>query len=216
MGCHIRVDPDEMTSTASVLQSIAAELSDVGGGVQSQCGNCCLPVGVEGQVLAGALAVESSLGGVASDLGGQAVDLSNRAAVAVNDSLPTAASAALGSGVEPGSIATGTTKVNVGSDIAPQYITVGAGQSLPDPGAGMVWSSGNSGGTGTDGGFFAGQGYPPGYWDAFMPGAVAPTSGGQGGAGSVTSLNNWLWAKASHTTIADLPIFHGGEGNLVW
>ena len=99
MGCLIRVDPDEMTSTASVLQATASELTDIGGGVQSQCGSCCLPAGVEAQVLAQASAVESSLGLVAGDLGAQATDIANRGLLAADDSLATAASAASGSGV---------------------------------------------------------------------------------------------------------------------
>ena len=131
MGCLIRVDPDEMTSTASVLQATASELTDIGGGVQSQCGGCCLPAGVEGQVLAEASAVESSLGGIASDLGGQATDLSSRAVVVANDSLPTAASAASAPGAEVGS-AFGVT-MEVGGPIG--YMTVGGlpdGMSLDD------------------------------------------------------------------------------------
>ena len=222
MGCLIRVDPEEMTSTASVLQGIAAELSDVGGGVQSQCGSCCLPNGVEGQVLAQASAVESSLGGIASDLGGQATDLSNRSAVAAGDSLPTASSAAgpgLGSSIAPTASAGSGYGVSVigGASLyepivfngVPMDPSIAAGL----PNGGLVTSLYNNGGTGSpSGSFFDGSGYPPGHLEPFFPGAAAPTSGGQGGAGGLASLNNSLWNEVNHTSLAYLPV---GGGNLV-
>ena len=98
MGCMIRVDPDEMASSSVALQKVAAELADLGSGVQSQCCSCCLPAGVEGEVMASAASVEASISGIAGDLGAQATDLSNRGAVAASDSLPTATSSASGAG----------------------------------------------------------------------------------------------------------------------
>ncbi len=112
----IRVDGQEMQTAASVLQASASEVADIGGGVQQGCGSCCLPAGVEEQVLAAAFGVESSLVQVSSDLQAQAQDLAQRGLVAANDSLPTAASAASGPGLS-------------------------GGTALPSPGPGLTWST---------------------------------------------------------------------------
>ncbi len=94
----IRCDSNEMASTATFLRSLAGELSTIGTDVRSQCCACCVPADIESEVLARAFDVESSLTGVAGDLGIQAGDIATRGAVAANDSLGTAASAASGSG----------------------------------------------------------------------------------------------------------------------
>ncbi len=102
----IRVDPDELTGTASVLQGSATELADLGSGISAECGSCCVPAGVEGEIRAAAAAVTACLGGIASDLGAAASDLSQRGALAANDSLGTAASAASGpaAGTDTGTV----------------------------------------------------------------------------------------------------------------
>ena len=140
MSCMIRVDPGEMSATASVLQSTAAELADLGSGVQSQCCSCCLPAGIEGEVMAAAAAVESSLGVVAGDLSVQATDLSNRGAVAANDSLASAASSASGPGSMPAAPA-GMVWSTIGGDSQDSGVVITQpGESLPAAPAGMVWS----------------------------------------------------------------------------
>jgi len=70
MGCMIRIDPDELSSAASVLQDMAGGLADIGSVVQNACCSCCLPVGIEGQVLAQASSIQSNLGSITEYFGG--------------------------------------------------------------------------------------------------------------------------------------------------
>ena len=143
MGCTIKVDPGEMSFTASVLQSTAMELTGIGSEVQSQCCSCCLPAEIEGEVMAAASAVEAVLALVAEDLSLQATDLSSRGVVAANDSLATASSSfapssssapVAGSGVVAGLPASTTTGFVGGGDslIAGSAVAgfVGGGDSL--------------------------------------------------------------------------------------
>ena len=83
-----------MAATASTLSALAAELIALGGDVQGACCGCCLPATIEAEVLAGAGGVQSILVDIAGDFGVQASDLAARGAIAANDSLGTAASAA--------------------------------------------------------------------------------------------------------------------------
>jgi len=112
MGCMIRIDPDELSSAASVLHGMAAGLADVGSAVQNACCSCCLPAGIEGQVLAQSSSIQSNLSSITEYFGVEATDLNNRGSLAANDSLSTAASSASG----PGSSPPGMTYAGGGSD----------------------------------------------------------------------------------------------------
>ena len=89
----IRIDPDELTATAETLRRIAAELTQIGTSVATDVACCVLP---DGDAATAASQVNGNLGSVGGDLATQATDLTNRGALAANQSLPTAASAASG------------------------------------------------------------------------------------------------------------------------
>jgi len=98
---YIRVEPEEMTTTASVLQGTAGELAGLGGDVQRQCTNCCVPPTAEAQVLALAAAIQTTLTAISADLLTQAGDLATRGSTAAADSLAAAVGAASGPAMYP-------------------------------------------------------------------------------------------------------------------
>jgi len=114
MTC-VRLEPVEMTSSASVLHGAARELIDIGAEVQRQCCGCSTPSTAEGQILAVAAAVEAALVATAGDLRAEATDLAIRADVAANDSLAAAAMAPLTVGFIGGgdSLLTGSSTLGV-------------------------------------------------------------------------------------------------------
>jgi len=91
----IRVDPEELQVTASVLNACAAELAELERGLPS-CLRCSIPPEIEGLVQQIVSTIGSIVGAVAQLVGNDANDLVNRATTAANDSLAVATSATIG------------------------------------------------------------------------------------------------------------------------
>lgn len=96
---RIAVDPDELSATAGLVRTSAAEVADVGAALAS-CTCCAMPPDVESLVTQIVATADRILDLVAQRLNGAADDLLGRAGVATNDSL-TAASAATGPALAP-------------------------------------------------------------------------------------------------------------------
>jgi len=92
----IRIDPEEMSTTAAVLRGCAVEIGDLCGDLAGRCAACCLPASVDSMISSAVTGIHARLVAVAGDLGGRADELSARGAAAVNGSLATGASAAWG------------------------------------------------------------------------------------------------------------------------
>lgn len=93
----IRIDPDEMTATASVLRSLAVEVAQIGNATPGCC-SCAMPVATESLVRQLVAKADSVLDEVARRLGVEAASLSQRAGVVANDPPATVSPTATGTG----------------------------------------------------------------------------------------------------------------------
>ncbi len=93
----IRIDPDEMTATASVLRSLAVETAEIGRALPACC-SCAMPSETESLVNQLVARADMVLDEVAARLGAEAAALTQRGAQAGSNSL-VAAGTASGAGL---------------------------------------------------------------------------------------------------------------------
>ena len=133
----IRIDPNEMTATASLLRSLAVEVAQICSEIPTCC-CCAMPPETESLVKQIVARLDVALDNVARDLGVEATNLSQRGGLAANDSLTTASAAATGTGLYSSSmtIGGGGTALDFGAGVlggggtAPSPMTIGGGTAL--------------------------------------------------------------------------------------
>jgi len=151
----IRIDPNEMTATASLLRSLAVEVAQICSEIPACC-CCAMPPETELLVKQIVARLDVALDNVARDLGVEATNLSQRGGLAANDSLTTASAAATGTGLYPSSITIGGggTALDFGAGVlggggsAPSSTTIGGGGTGLGFGAGFIggsWGPGEAG-----------------------------------------------------------------------
>jgi len=91
----IRVDPEELQVTATVMNACAAELAELQVSLPS-CLQCVIPPEIAGLVQQIVTTIGSIVGVLAQFMGNDANELVNRATTAANDSLAVATSATVG------------------------------------------------------------------------------------------------------------------------
>jgi len=158
----IRIDPNEMTATASLLRSLAVEVAQICSEIPACC-CCAMPPETESLVKQIVARLDVALDNVARDLGVEATNLSQRGGLAANDSLTTASAAATGTGLYPSSI------------------TIGGGGTALDFGAGVLGGGGSAPSSTTIGGGGTGLGFDAGIIGG---GGSAPSSTTIGGGGT--------------------------------
>ncbi len=166
----IRIDPNEMTATASLLRSLAVEVAQICSEIPACC-CCAMPPETESLVKQIVARLDVALDNVARDLGVEATNLSQRGGLAANDSLTAASAAATGTGLYPSSmtIGGGGTGLGFGAGVlggggsAPSSMTIGGGGTGLGFDAGIIGGGGSAPSSMTIGGGGTGLGFGTGF-----------------------------------------------------
>ena len=159
----IRIDPDEMTSTASVLRSLAVEVAQIGNEVPGCC-SCAMPVATESLVRQLVAKADSVLDEVARRLSAEAASLSQRAGLVANDSPSTVSATGTGSaGLSPASM-------TIGGGGGPDFVLLNGDGSASASGPGILGGGGSAfsvigdGSAAASGSMTIGGGSGPAWW----------------------------------------------------
>ena len=150
----IRIDPDEMTATASVLRSLAGEVAHIGNATPGCC-SCAMPVATESLVRQLVAKADSVLDEVARRLSAEAANLSQRAGLVANDPPSAVNTAATGSaGLHPASM-------TIGGGGGPDFVLLNGDGSVSASGPGILGGGGASAGVAS---VSIGGGGGPAWW----------------------------------------------------